>query len=1646
MKTDQAEKELQKVRVENWQQPRLASAQKLPATLRKIARTLIGTDDDGTGLNYEAHHQLREEMRPLTGQLSSPQRKALFEVLFPGLGSAVEAGWQLLRQLPYQPEHREAKSFRAPNHAAALAARRLDWLESLLDRVGLYPGRDLVWHAAWAGHDWNSDALTVLLAAAIDGGGSLGDEIFEILRASAQGEHEVGVMGHHVVTTLLRAGRPDGWEFIEKMLLAAQREEGLRQTILEAVDLARPEAFRRMLKLIQAHNLVRFSATVRAFNVWLGYRWDSVSAGVVNQVIARLELYLEKPSERAAAWRGSDPENAYLALWAVAFDDAEAAIAPATELLRHRQPESRFVAAHLLSQLDLPEAQLVLLQALDDDDLHLPYCALQNHRHGTIEPAILEAGLFERVEKVLRRFPAKATKLKPLVWPWTDFTVDREIASVVLLQSLGARPVTNLIPHLPELESSERAHALRKLAEPMPITAPVRAAFLAWVGDGTHAVRQAALAGLEKCELDDADAPGLEVLLTRTNGDLRRGIIGLLLRLPDHHALASADRLLSAGSAPQRLAGLELLRQLTDSQRCVTEARARVATYRIQHPRLANDERSQIENIENARTTALTLDDGLGLFQHADRTWPARPVARQVALHSAAAVRLLSALDDLVHQHRETSITMERWNNETVTMLLGEASHGLPDPKPERPLDQDRARLPLIEIWEEWWTKRAADLRDADGAEALRAWTWSSAALGDEFSDKTPIFRKRCPAALAAVIGNYKKPKLRYEGIVRGLLKWMIRLHPPTGMADLVLDALETAWSHLPESELRHKPKEDDYDDETWREEDGPFMVWNILSWLKPMLGNAWTPQHSVREFRLFRWRDEPFGRDGTAPRSSERPPRERPEIELVLAAHHAGGATDADILDQLLGERPASRWSVNFGSLRQLTSRRGPEMLKANPRARALVDRCRARVLEVELARGDTPTPASIAALNLGTVWGIPNLIATLRALGDRNFTRGYTWDKDTKESVLSRIVRSTFPAEGETVRDFKNQIAAAGIPELRLVELAVYAPQWAPSVEHALGWPGLIDGVWWIHAHTRGTDWTVEAEIRELWQADLSQRTTLTSAELLEGAVDVAWFKRVHELLGAKRWTTLDDAARYASTGAGHARARLFADAMLGRVRKSELTTRANQKRHQDSVRALGLLPLAPAKAREKDLLDRYKLMQEFIRTSRQFGSQRQASEKRAAQIGQENLARTAGYPDPIRLQWAMEARAVADLADGPIAVTVEGVTVTLAIQSWGEIDLSVARDGIALADIPAKLKKHKAITALRERRTELKRQASRIRAALEQFMCRGESVTATELREMMSHPLLAPMLRGLVLVGEGVAGYPLPGGRVLEDHAGRKEALKSKETVRIAHPVDLLPSAQWHAWQKDCFARERIQPFKQVFREYYPLTKPERDEGTSSRRYAGHQVQPRKALALLGARGWVHHPEEGVRKTYHDIGITAWLEFAEPWFTPAEVEGLTLERVRFTKKGGHEPLKLSGLPPRVFSETMRDLDLVVSVAHRGGVDPEASASTLEMRATLVRETCALLKLTNVRVKDHAVLIRGELGEYSIHLGSGGVRKIPGEALLIVAVQAQHRGRLFLPFTDDDPRTAEVMSKVLLLARDREIKDPGILQQLRT
>lgn len=121
-----------------------------------------------------------------------------------------------------------------------------------------------------------------------------------------------------------------------------------------------------------------------------------------------------------------------------------------------------------------------------------------------------------------------------------------------------------------------------------------------------------------------------------------------------------------------------------------------------------------------------------------------------------------------------------------------------------------------------------------------------------------------------------------------------------------------------------------------------------------------------------------------------------------------------------------------------------------------------------------------------------------------------------------------------------------------------------------------------------------------------------------------------------------------------------------------------------------------------------------------------------------------------------------------------------------------------------------------------TEIERQASRMRLSLEAAMCRGDAFTGTELRRLLQHPVLAPMLCSLILVGPGdLTGYAVDGGQSLEAYDDTVRPVSDKDLLKIAHAHDLLTAGYWQEWQRECFQRERIQPFKQVFRELYVLT---------------------------------------------------------------------------------------------------------------------------------------------------------------------------------------------------------------------------------
>ena len=501
--------------------------------------------------------------------------------------------------------------------------------------------------------------------------------------------------------------------------------------------------------------------------------------------------------------------------------------------------------------------------------------------------------------------------------------------------------------------------------------------------------------------------------------------------------------------------------------------------------------------------------------------------------------------------------------------------------------------------------------------------------------------------------------------------------------------------------------------------------------------------------------------------------------------------------------------------------------------------------------------------------------------------------------------------------------------------------------------------------------------------------------------------------------------------------------------------------QKRNKDLLMSLGLLPLSDdKKQREAEMLLRYHFIQKYKKKSRQFGAQRRASEGRAVEIALRNLSVNAGFTDVTRLVLRMEgqlARQSAQYFDWQPAGDIE---LMIDVDVNGRSTLKCRKGGKLLKSVPTRYKKEETVLHLQAVNKQLKEQYSRTRQMMEQAMEDRTAFEVWEYLEMYQNPVARPITERLVVrtiteepaaqtvsPAESPANAPTLGFLTADgivDLAGAIHPVDPEDQILIAHPFDLYRSGRWHEYQKLLFEKQLKQPFKQVFRELY-VKLDEELEKEASMLFSGNQIQPQKTVGTLGSRRWVADYEDGLQKIYYKENIVACIYAMADWFSPSDVEAPTLEYVVFTDRKTGEALKIKEIPDIIYSEVMRDVDLAVCVTHAGGVDPETSHSTIEMRKAIAACSLSLFRTKNVRLEGNHAIIDGKLGQYTVHLGSGVVHQIGNAMLFVVPVHSQHRGRIFLPFVDDDPKTAEILSKILLFAEDTRIKDPNILRQIQ-
>ena len=338
---------------------------------------------------------------------------------------------------------------------------------------------------------------------------------------------------------------------------------------------------------------------------------------------------------------------------------------------------------------------------------------------------------------------------------------------------------------------------------------------------------------------------------------------------------------------------------------------------------------------------------------------------------------------------------------------------------------------------------------------------------------------------------------------------------------------------------------------------------------------------------------------------------------------------------------------------------------------------------------------------------------------------------------------------------------------------------------------------------------------------------------------------------------------------------------------------------------------------------------------------------------------------------------------------------------------------------------------------------------------------------------HPLRRPIVQSLVWRitqgDETLAMMPRPDGWV--DANGRPVSAPKEGRVSLWHPLDETPEDVL-AWRRQILSAELTQPIKQAHREVYVLTDAERETEVYSNRFAAHILRQHQFRALCNERDW----------RYELMGM--WDSHNIP-SRPIPSRDLTAEyQVEMAEGGGESEMgialhlasdqvcfldaeqqrvPLADVPPIVFSELMRDVDLFVAVTSvandpnwtdggpegRFGTYWEAHAfgdlsQTAQSRKELLEELLPKLAISkHCQIDGKFLVVTGKRSTYRIHLGSSNIQMLPNNRYLCIVPGRSTGKQVRLPFVGDGILSI-ILSKAHLLANDDKITDRTILSQM--
>lgn len=1423
-------------------------------------------------------------------------------------------------------------------------------------------------------------------------------------------ENNVGFLTRDVIIAIEQSKNQELQDLLTNLLIAAKLQEGVRQSILETADEYQLDYFLRLLDVIKEENLLRYSSVQRSVLTWIGIGYEKAEPRQLNAIFDSVYCYFHDETARKAALSNENPLNVYLALYTLGARSLEQALSEAVQLL---EGAPRHVVAAALIYLKLTQhfplvQYLSLLQEYGDDPwitaLYLSECARNDPARMDLTTAQCRQ-LFDGIFPFLSRLKAQQT-VTSRGFDWFGLTLYRESVAAFLSKLLIRAPDTErieqLLPYVPSLFRPAMEDFLNTCFSRASL--PVRKTFMIREIISQQGFLCDFIAkDLKKTALTQEDILALEGRLKTKKAYARAAIVQVLAEQPEQTVRESAARL--------SLSEDKLVRESAEELKRLTPGCFGAAA------------RPEI--------TVLGKEEGFGLYQRYQRY--ALPETSFLSIQKKGFFKKREVVDlSFINVWPKEKILsyLALWNKRIEEHAQDEYNrHGtqcLVGDKAFYPLDYTKPSLdalPFGEVWRDYFRE------DGVGQDAVFQLYF---VLGSTEYIYDKIFKEevRLVTLTPEEVGQFT-----YSGHIIRIIDYYFRecgqnhayLEKAAQVAELFLKyvkgcAYKTVnYQRQPYYEsvgaitafriMMRELELDTLDDDAFRRY-FPLVYQCYLRFhmdcVKAFCGVVVENKMDLNPLVVAR-----ACAMGLLPRTAL--------MELILDKHCEGDKPQWS-RDDLLME---SYRAAYFGD-RGIYGKPRLELPEEHPEAvaylRETLDEVSDTLIQMETTRLNDITPVTKYIHGLYVVRGIRYLLLALKMLEGEDIKRA-TYGDD-RQSVFCNIIRRCYPLPGDSPQELKT----AGIPEKRLVEAAMMAPQWIDSVNEVLGWDGFKEGCYYFIAHMKQDN--VEQK-----KAEIAHYTDLDPADLSDGACDIQWCRSICAQLGEKRVKVLYDASKLLCENSFHTRARKYLDACTGKGSREEYHWQASEKRNKDALNAYCIVPIQD----EQDLLERYLYVQQFLKESKAYGAQRQASEKRCCEIALLNLARNAGCGSVDRLTWQMERKVTDQYQDVFRPTPVEDVQLCIVVDENGENEILVTKNGKKLKSIPARLKNNEYVLRLKEAHQLLTQQYRRTRTMLEKAMEESTEFDSSEIAVMAEHVIAGPLLRRLVLRCGEVFGFYQEGKLVIGE-----QSAPCTGTVHIAHGVELYQHRRLREFQEYIFAHKIVQPFKQVFRELY-LKLEEELPHEYTKRYTGYQIQTKQAAGALKKRGWNVSYEGGLEKVCYKQDMVVHLYADADWFSPSDIEAPSIDYVAFAHRKNGQPVLIETLDDAVFSEVMRDVDLAVSLSFVGGVDPITSASTVELRQAIITCTCQMMKLTNVRVDGHFAHIAGQYNDYSVHLGSGMIHQKAGSAIHMVPVWSGQRGKVYLPFLDEDPLTAKIVTKVVMLAEDAAIKDPEILRQIQ-